>query len=29
MCVTAVGGTTGVRSMEETIRFADTTPLRR
>jgi sugar/nucleoside kinase (ribokinase family) len=28
MCVTAVGGTTGVRSMEETIRFADTTPLR-
>jgi len=28
MCVTAVGGTTGVRSMEETIHFADITPLR-
>ncbi len=29
MCVTAVGGTTGVRSMEDTIRFAETRPLRR
>lgn len=29
MCVTAVGGTTGVRPMEDTIRFAETTPLRR
>ncbi|HEY6101722.1 MAG TPA: carbohydrate kinase family protein [bacterium] len=28
MCVTAVGGTTGIRSMEETIRFADGTPFR-
>ncbi|MDR7539911.1 MAG: carbohydrate kinase family protein [Armatimonadota bacterium] len=28
MCVTAMGGSTGVRSMAEAQRFADTTPLR-
>lgn len=28
MCVTAVGGSTGIRSMADTLRFADTTPLR-
>lgn len=28
MCVTAMGGSTGIRSMAETLRFADTTPLR-
>ncbi len=27
MCVTAGGGTTGVRSMEDTVRFAERTPL--
>ncbi len=29
MCVTAVGGSTGIRGMAETQRFAQTTPLRR
>lgn len=28
MCVSAVGGATGIRSMPESLRFADTTPLR-
>lgn len=28
MCVTSVGGSTGVRSMTETLRFVETTPLR-
>lgn len=28
MCVTEVGGATGVRSMEETVRFIDRTPIR-
>lgn len=29
LCVTAVGGTTGVRSTEETLRFLETAPVRR
>lgn len=28
MCVTAMGGSTGIRSMAETLRFAETTPIR-
>ena len=28
MCVTAMGGATGIRSMADTLRFAETTPLR-
>ncbi len=28
MCVTAIGGTTGIRTMAETLRFAETTPVR-
>ena len=28
MCVTDIGGTTGIRTMAETLRFAETTPVR-
>ncbi len=28
MCVTAIGGTTGIRTMDETLRFAETSALR-
>jgi sugar/nucleoside kinase (ribokinase family) len=29
MCVTAVGGTTGIRGMDETLRFLESAPIRR